>query len=173
MESPFTFLSTGPRHAEQADTRLGIRRDGREGSRRRESGEKHSQDKPDPREDVTAVSLQDLLDFLNELAIIPVPRSEKANENLPLLDGLPQSPSVTPVMARANTAYRTASRTGHTPLFDPPAENALPPEDRQTILEVLDDLHVLRDRGTTMITIRRAGTFLDSIRRAVAEALSV
>ncbi len=173
MDTPFTSLSrTIPRHAESADARLDIRHDAKDGNRRRKQGRHHPALQGDSHQDITTVSIAALSAFLKELSAVRGPKPQVSDVHRQAQPELPHMRAPNLESARANSAYRSASRTAREPLLETPAEDALPADDREAIVVILEDLHTLAARNVESVTIRRAGTFLESIRQAVAEALA-
>lgn len=163
-----------PRHAESADTRLGIRRDEkREQGGRRDRDDARGDDAP-PAADRMSVSTATLILFLENLTGAQAPAAAVVPEPSA---AAPLTPS-----ARAAQAYQTADRGGRP--APPPAPAPGPvksgtegditltaEEMRQTHL-LIAQLRALAARGVDTLDIEWQGGFLQSVAHAARMAES-
>ncbi len=181
IEQMFTnFVHAGqqPRHAENADARLDIRRQDPDEKRRKGEKEEDSKD-PLEQEDKTSVSLSALQAFLkNFLKSLEDSPSEQKNDASPAhiskaLNAQAKAPH-SQKATKAQNAYATAARTT-TPENDFSAKEAqkaasslgLSSEEVRTIHTLLEDLEALSKQGIINLEIQRSSTFLQSLVSAV------
>ncbi|QQG36378.1 MAG: hypothetical protein HYS17_00875 [Micavibrio aeruginosavorus] len=170
MESRLdSIFRTNFRQAENADARLEIKRDeSEEGRKRKERGKDGEKDGAEW-EDVTTLSVPALQQFL--LALIspntPLPQATPAGP------GTPESLSPQQKTAHhAAHAYQTTARqqqpsTAASTVQDNPA---LSIEENRAIHRLLKDLDTLLQQNITTIVLRKEGSFLESLQKAVTAA---
>ncbi len=156
------FIRNLPRHAETADSWMGIRR--HEQDKPPKKDDRHKKNGDDPVwEDVTAVSLEALRLFLEGLVTA---------QQAPV-SSAPVTPH-TPAGDAAHAYQATASRYHHTP--PPPSSSpdapALNTDEQRMIHQILESLARLQERGLETLVIVKGGTFLESVRESVRQALA-
>lgn len=158
------FVST-MRHAESADTRMGIKRDEERDHGRRQNQEKEKEEEP-RWEDTTIVSVTALTAFLESL-IAENPKDPEPSVKTQA--ALPQSQA-----AAAAKAYQTTADARTQPQPQPVSSSAskpaLTPEESSTIVQLLQGLKFLADRKVESLTILRSDSFLQSLVDAAARA---
>lgn len=184
------FSQLGPlfkstlRQAEQADTRLQIRREDKENHGKKDDFEEETADTSALWEDSTQVSVEALRTFLIEFLktkgettpeTVSVP-----NENASIMSGLEPEyrPPVTNRAARAVKAYSSMQSQNYDPpptlLAAPPAAveevdlvSLLKSDELRTIHVLIAELDMLAGKGIQTLTIEKADTFLESLVLAV------
>jgi hypothetical protein len=162
------------RQTENADTRLGIRRDEKNDPGTRKEG-KEKDDEPSALwEDVTTVSIPALQAFLTGL--VPTGGIDAGHADISISTAAQQASSSVPVSdaARAAQAYRSTPGGTQAPAAPPPtpASNVkLSPDEEKTIFRLIADLAVLSSRGVTDLRIYKSDSFLQSLVDAVQAAL--
>ncbi len=158
------FIST-TRHAESADTRMGIKRDEERDQGRRQDKEREKDERP-AWEDTTVVSVTALMAFLDSLITEQTPKnSEPAASTAPPVNAPPQA-------AAAAKAYQSTAGAKTQPPPPPPSGNkpVLTPDESAIIVRLLQDLRILADKGIESLTILRSESFLQSLVDAAARA---
>lgn len=178
------LFKTTLRQAEQADTRLQIRREDKENQGKKEDPEEAPVDTSALWEDSTEVSVGALRTFLLEFLKgrgETVPDAETAiDENPSIMSGLTPEyrPPVTNKAARAVKAYGSMQTQNYGP---PPVVAAAPTEasgevdlvsllqadEVRTIYILIAELDQLAQQGVQTLTIEKADTFLESLVMAV------
>jgi len=163
------FGSLPPRHVENANTRLEIRRDESRNQGRKKSGEGDDEFKSIPWEDISYVSVASLLMFLISV-ITPEP---------PVTALPPQAPqAVNSASQRAASAYQSVGRAVHdsnveqAPLESPAThiETNFTEGDLTRIRGFVTDLHEFERRGVTELGLQRNENFLDAVEAAITAA---
>lgn len=173
---------TRPRHAENTDTRLDIRRHDPEQERRqKKDGDTEQKPKFDTYDQAT-VSVDALRAFLENFLKSLI--NQQTGQDI-RLSGNTDSVRIQPEHARSDarasraasmyqTAAHTAPRTAQSPMDA--TETDVPPsldnEDVRTIHALLADLATLQVRRIEYLTIERGDTFLASLVAAVHKAKS-
>ena len=187
MFSNLAQIVTKPRHAENTDARLDIRRhdpEQEQGSKKdkREKGETFdTYDNAVVSIDALRVFLQNFLESLT---------SKSGDENVSLSaqgfntrfnadnDNPAEDEAPRPLDAQASRAasiYQTGAKTAprkYIPVTQAPEGPLLENEDVRRIHGLLRDTAVLTSRGVEYLTIEQRETFLDSLAAAVAQALN-
>lgn len=178
------LFKTTLRQAEQADTRLHIRREDKEDQGKKQEFEETPEDTSGLWEDSTEVSVGALRTFLIEFLksrgdTVPETALPTA-ENTSIMSGLtPESrPPATNVAAKAVKAYSSMQAQN----YGPPPTPAPPPEPQQeevdlvsllaadelrTIHVLISELDVLAGKGVQTLTIEKADSFLQALVEAV------
>lgn len=172
-----------PRHAEDADARLDIRRhdpEQEQGSKKGKDGEEKSTFDTYDNAVISIASLRVFLEnFLQSLSA-PVKNAD-INLSAQGFNGDEQNEEPAPrhidaQASRAASIYQTGAKTApRTPvqIAAPDEEPLLENEDVRKIHGLLRDTAVLLSRGVDFLTIERDETFLDSLAAAVKKALNV
>ena len=178
------LFKTTLRQAEQADTRLQIRREEKENQGKKEDAEESAEETSALWEDSTEVSVGALRTFLIEFLksrgdSIPE-AAESQGENTSIMSGLiPESrPPVSNTAARAVKAYSSMQTQNYGP---PPVVEAAPEpqaeevdlvsllaaDELRTIHVLIAELDILARKGIQMLTIEKADSFLQALVEAV------
>lgn len=186
------ILATRPRHAENADARLDIRRHDPDQEKKHKDEEEEKKIGFDTY-DNAVVSVDALRVFLeNFLASLATPGARNLNnantalpaQNFSSETQLPETPQEKPHSAEASRAanvYQLGAKTAPRPRADvapvqnnvnPDSENILPNEEVRIIHGLLRDITVLQARGIEYLTIEKEDTFLASLAAAVKKALT-
>lgn len=178
------LFKTTLRQAEQADTRLQIRREDKENQGKKDDPEEEPVDTSALWEDSTQVSVEALRTFLIEFLKTrgdDVPEAvPQSDENTSIMSGLEPEyrPPVTNRAARAVRAYSSMQTQNYGP---PPLPPAAPPQESEevdlvsllkadevrTIHVLIAELDQLARKGVQTLTIEKADTFLESLVLAV------
>lgn len=178
------LFKTTLRQAEQADTRLQIRREDKENQGKKDDPEEAPVDTSALWEDSTEVSVGALRTFLLEFLKgrgEAAPEAEAIiDENTSIMSGLTPEyrPPVTNKAARAVKAYSSLQTQNYGP---PPVVAAAPAEpsgdvdlvsllqadEVRTIHVLITELDQLAQKGIQTLTIEKADTFLESLVMAV------
>lgn len=178
------LFKTTLRQAEQADTRLQIRREEKENQGKKDDAEESAEETSALWEDSTEVSVGALRTFLIEFLKSrgdSVPEApELQGENTSIMSGLtPESrPPVSNAAARAVKAYSSmqAQNYGPPPVVEtasePQAEEVdlvslLAADELRTIHVLIAELDILARKGVQMLTIEKADSFLQALVEAV------
>jgi hypothetical protein len=176
------IVTAKPRHAENADTRLDIRRHDPE-QEQRSKKEKREKGETFDTYDNAVVSIDALRVFLQNFlqSLTTGPGGENVNLSAQDFnagnDNPDDSETPRPVDAQASRAasvYQTGAKTAprkHIPVTEAPEGPLLENEDVRRIHGLLRDTAVLTSRGIEYLTIEQRETFLDSLAAAVAKAL--
>lgn len=164
-----------PRQAENADTRLGIRRHDPEQEQKRKNENRDPSGGFADMQDDTTVSIAALRVFLENFLLSQQPEENAGNES-PTELVMPSPGQVAPVAARnsqALNAYQAGARTAAKPSapVEAPAQPAAPQlesHEIRSIHKLLEDLAGLSERGVEFLRIERSDTFLHSLEEAVA-----
>ncbi|MCM2344543.1 MAG: hypothetical protein NDJ24_08285 [Alphaproteobacteria bacterium] len=169
------IFRTGLRLTENADTRLGIRRDESEDGQHPKKQHEREPDAASGWEDQTTLSVIALQQFLRALIATdsiyqPAPEQHTAPVTL--------SPQQKTAHQAAHAYQSTARHTPPVPPATPPVPIAPPPDnptlsaaENRAIHLLLQDLDILLQQGKTTLSIRKDGNFLESLQKAVAAAL--
>ena len=166
------FLQT-PRHAENADARLDIKRHDPDQERRKKDQKENS---PDPfgDEEFAMVSVEALRLFL-----INFLKEQEQKNTPPSSAPAPQAPAapISPGASRAANAYAAGARTKTQappeikPLDEqPPQEPQLQSHEVRTIHKLLQDLKIITEKNIDVLRIERSDTFLNALVAAVEKA---
>lgn len=178
------LFKTTLRQAEQADTRLQIRREEKENEGKKEDTEEPAEETSALWEDSTEVSVGALRTFLIEfLKSRGDSVSETAGsqgENTSIMSGLtPESrPPVSNAAARAVKAYSSmqAQNYGPPPVIEAAPEpqteevdlvSLLAADELRTIHVLITELDILARKGVQTLTIEKADSFLQALVEAV------
>jgi hypothetical protein len=170
------------RTTEQTDSWLGIRHDEDRGQGRKKDDRKEESDEFSFDDDAH-VSVSALYIFLRDLLIqagTAVPTPQQPQTTTPAAPP-PEAPPPTPVAQQASMAahaYQNTARQGSHSISisdtaPPPPPTAtgpkveLSPDEVRTIQRLMNDLETLAGRGIATLTIKKADTFLQSLRAAV------
>lgn len=162
------FAGMPPRHVENANARLEIRRDESQGRGKRKSDEQAGAHDMPEWDDTAYVSLASLRTFLESV----VPHDD------PEIYIPPVHEASTTLHQRATSAYQNAGRAGHDENVASPAPSAshietnFTEEDMARIRGFISDLIELDRRGISELAMQRSASFLDSIEAAIASALA-
>ena len=159
------------RHTESADTWMGIRREEPRDDQRRKKDEDGEKKERLQWEDDTVVSIAALKQFLSTLI---APESEfqqtkTEGHEMPALSSQQQR-AHNAVHAYQNTAQH-APTTPVTPPTAPAPEPSLSQDENRAIYLLLNDLDLLLQNGVTALTIRKEGSFLESLTQAAKTML--
>lgn len=178
------LFKTTLRQAEQADTRLQIRREEKENQGKKQDTEETPDDTSALWEDSTEVSVGALRTFLTEFLksrgdAIPE-QTASSGENVSIMSGLtPESrPPATNVAARAVKAYSSMQAQNYgpppapTPAPEPQQEEVdlvslLAADELRTIHVLMSELDILAAKGVQTLTIEKADSFLQALVEAV------
>lgn len=173
-----------PRHAESADTRMGIHREDRTGDEGRKRGREKNDEPADLWEDRTVVSVRALGALLASL--VARPGRIDGHADIAVSSAQPGAghaavpPPQQSESAKAARAYKTMYYTGqkiHQPPLPAPPEGtapvALSPEEERAIHKLLSDIETLAARGIETLEIHKSGSFLQSLADAAAHALAL
>ncbi|MGB4107484.1 MAG: hypothetical protein WBK55_06785 [Alphaproteobacteria bacterium] len=175
-----SIFNIRPRHAENTDARLDIRRHDPDQERRRKK-DSEVQNNPgfetDDNATVTVEALRVfLLNFLESLQAPATGAATSAKISPEAETHVPETPAHTDgEAAKAADAYRhAAQKKHHAPVTPPPAQAApaieLAADDVRAIHRLLADLGPLAERGIEYLTIERGKSFLASLTAAVEKA---
>lgn len=169
LESMFRHI---PRHAESADTRLGIRRDEKQEQGGRKNGERSPEDEAAEAQDRMSVSVGTVILFLENLAGASHSSSLEPAVTVSTsgATGAPLTPS-----ARAAQAYQSTDRGGRPVTYNAPQPApgqsiTLTPDEIREAHRLIDALKALAARRVEMLDIEWQGGFLQSVARAIAAA---
>lgn len=175
-----SLFRAGFRPLEKTDTWQGIRREEETDPHKRKQRERQEKDDT-PVTDDTVLSVAALHSFLVMLVEQATPAETRAPP--PVVDSrpAPQSLSQATCTTYAASAYQSGARTAPGELLSrsdmpPPASPVAPAlalsvDDLRQIHTLIADVQHLAERGVTTITLRPAGSFLESLRNGVDEAL--
>ena len=166
------------RHAEESDARLAMTKDERHDDRPKKEFDDRPED-PDKWEDRAVVSVAALRDFLTDF-LHRAQSGEVGAEAAPGAETGPAaapSPPVDARAARAAAAYQHSAGQDKGPSLA--VMEGLPPSERPdldaqgiaTLENLIADLDRLQAAGVDSVAIQAAGSFLDGLKRGVAEAL--
>jgi hypothetical protein len=178
------LFKTTLRQAEQADTRLQIRREDKEDQGKKQEFEETAEDTSALWEDSTEVSVGALRTFLTEFLKSRGDTTAEADptqpENSSIMSGLtPESrPPATNAAARAVKAYGSMQAQNYgpppTPVPTPEPEaqevdlvSLLAADELRTIHVLIAELDILARKGVQTLTIEKADTFLEALVAAV------
>lgn len=178
------LFKTTLRQAEQADTRLQIRREEKDNPGKKQDFEEQPEETGGLWEDSTEVSVGALRTFLTEFLKgrgesgpeIPSPASENINIINPLAESGTTPP--TGAAARAAKAYSAVQTQGYgpPPIPPPPSEPAqedvdlvslLEADELRTIHVLIAELDQLAAKGVQTLVIEKADSFLQALVAAV------
>ncbi len=163
-----SIFRTTFRHTESADTWMGIRREEpRDDQRRKKDGDDEKKEKPQWEDDMV-VSIAALKQFLSTL-IAPDSQFQQAKtEN-------PEAPALSSQQQRAHNAAHayqsTAQHTPAAPVTPSTVTPSLSQDENRAIYQLLGDLDLLLQNGVTALTIRKEGSFLESLTQAAKTML--
>lgn len=164
---------TGLRLTENADTRLGIRRDESEGGRQRKEEEKDEQDRQASWEDETTLSVTALQQFLRALvATDSIYQTPPARSDETVTLSPQQKTAHQATKAYQSTASHSPPATAVTPADPLPDNPTLSTAENRIIHQLLRDLDLLLQQNKTTLIIRKDGDFLESLKQAVTAALT-
>lgn len=186
------FSNLGPlfkatfRQAEQADTRMAIRKDDPRDQGRKKDPREDETDSSDLWEDSTGVSVEALRTFLinfveGRIATHLTPEGKEAppgDDASPALAAPEVRPPQNTQTARAMHAYQSqADKTGHgyhpPPPAAPPSDvDLIHAQDVRVIHALIADLAALSEAGVDTVTLEKADTFLAALQNAIARARS-
>ena len=158
------------RHAESADTWMGIRREEPRDDQRHKKDEDNEKKEKLQWEDDTVVSIAALKQFLSTL-IAPDSQFQQSEAEAP------EAPALSSQQQRAHNAVHayqnTAQHAPTTPVTPPPAAPvpSLSQDENRAIYLLLNDLDLLLQNGVTALTIRKEGSFLESLTQAAKTML--
>ena len=176
------IASNKPRHAEDADARLDIRRhdpEQEQGSKRGKDGDKESGFDTYDNAVISVASLRVFLENFLQSLTTPTKNAEinlsaqGFNTEEHNNDSTPRA--VDAQASRVASVYQTGAKTApRTPVqvSTPDQEPLLENEEVRKIHGLLRDTAVLLSRGIEFVTIERDETFLDSLAAAVKKALN-
>lgn len=163
------FAGLPPRHVENANTRLEIRRDESQGGKNKKDGHGEDEFTPIPWEDISYVSIASLKAFLESLIVVesdtlPMPPVHEASNTL---------------NQRAASAYQSVGRAVHDENVNVPVaqqnthiETHFTEQDLARVRIYVADLVELERSGISELGMERSTTFLDSIGAAIEQAKS-
>lgn len=175
MESRLDGLfRTGFRQTESADTRLGIRRDESEDGRKNKSSNKDDEEADSAWEDVMTLSVPTLQQFL--LGLINPDSPYQAPPATPETE----TTGLSPQQKTAHNAAQAYQATARHQNITPPAPPAPAVQDNprlsagenRIIHQLLNDLETLMNKNIATLSLRKDGTFLESLQKAVTAALA-
>lgn len=178
------LFKTTLRQAEQADTRLQIRREEKENQGKKQDFEETADDTSALWEDSTEVSVGALrtflVEFLKSRGDSAPEIAETGDENTSIMNSLtPETrPPASNVAARAVKAYSSmqAQNYGPPPVPAPPPEapreevdlvSLLAADELRTIHVLIAELDILARKGVQTLTIEKADSFLQALVEAV------
>ncbi len=177
-----SIFNIRPRHAENTDARLDIRRHDPDQERRRKKDAEAQNNAGFETDDNATVTVEALGIFLvNFLESLQAPGANSAASSKISVQGQTHAressshPHIDGEAAKAAGAYRHApQRNDHAPAAPPPAPTTpaieLAADDVRTIHRLLADLGPLTERGIEYLTIERGESFLASLVAAVEKA---
>ena len=171
------IFRTSFRTTESADTWMGIRREEPRDEHKRKNEDEDQKSDKQQWEDDTIVSIAALKQFLGTL-IAPdsVYQAPAPTRNVPT-----QATLSTQQQRAHNAASAYQSTARHATPSTPPetttpqpsdTANTLSQEENRTIHQLMNDLDILLQEGITSLTIRKEGSFLESLRRAAQNMLA-
>lgn len=175
------ILSTRPRYAENADTRLEIKRHDPEQERRQKEKQEQEEKIGFDTYDNAVVSVESLRVFLQNFlqsVLDKSPASTMPSDTAaPVSPNIPDAPMPHPHAAEASHAasvYKTAAKTARPRMVTPEEapQSIIDNDEIRMIYKLLNDTAVLRQRGVEFLTIERDDTFLQSLAAAVQKALN-
>jgi hypothetical protein len=163
------FQGLPPRHVENANTRLEIRRDESENQRKKKDHDADGEYSAIPWEDIAFVSIASLRTFLE--SIVTTETELDINSAPP-----PVNEATTALNQRAASAYQSVGRAVHDQNVTAPAVAPTHIETNFSDVELarvriyISDLADLSRRGVTELGMQRSSTFLESIGEAIQKA---
>lgn len=152
------------RHTESADTWMGIRREEpRDDQRRKKDGDDEKKEKPQWEDDMI-VSIAALKQFLSTL-IAPDSQFQQVKTSSP------EAPVLSSQQRRAHNAASAYQRNTTAPSTPSPAAPTLSQDENRAIYQLMQDLDLLLQNGVSALTLRKEGSFLESLTQSAKTML--